>query len=55
MGSYHWPPGGVRDESIDAFVSAFGTLGYSLCEDAGTEPGVQKIAVQAKGAWPNTQ
>jgi hypothetical protein len=47
----HWPEGVPRQETLDAFRAAFATLGYMVCDDAGLEPGYEKIALfaDAKG------
>lgn len=41
----YWPPNAPREETIDAFCKAYGTLGYTLCYDCGVEPGLEKIAI----------
>ena len=33
MIGYYWPPGAARANSIDAYVAAFGTVGYVPCGD----------------------
>ena len=39
-----WPP--VRDDlTIDAFVEAYATLGYTPCEDGALVEGIEKIAL----------
>ena len=42
---YYWPPEVSRDETVAAFVAAFQTLGYDLCDNAMLEPGVEKVAI----------
>jgi hypothetical protein len=41
----YWPAGIPNEETIDAFVAAFGTLGYSTCEDGNLETGFVKVAI----------
>ena len=41
-----------RDVTIDAFVSAFATLGYSKCDTAENEAGIEKVALYAIGDEP---
>ena len=41
----HWPPGIPREATVEAFVTAFSTLGYAICKGAGLEPGFEKIAL----------
>jgi hypothetical protein len=45
MGFGHWPVGVPRAETVEAFVRAYQTLGYELCEDGGLEPGFEKVAL----------
>ena len=44
---YYWPPGVRSDETLEAFVEAFGTLGYQGCSDGSLEEGWEKIAIFA--------
>jgi hypothetical protein len=41
----YWPPNVPREETIDAFVQAYETLGYKLCYDERPELGIEKIAI----------
>ena len=41
----HWPESVPRKESLEAFIRAFKTLGYSLCLDDQLEPGFEKVAI----------
>jgi hypothetical protein len=43
----YWPAGVAKQESIPAFQDVFATLGYAVCSDAGTESGIEKIAIFA--------
>jgi hypothetical protein len=43
----YWPPKVPREETIEAFIRAYGTLGYVECNDATLEPGYEKIAIYA--------
>lgn len=45
----YWPPNVVRAVTIDAFLRAYATLGYTLCFDGVLEPGIEKIAIYGKG------
>lgn len=47
-----WPQGVPREETVDAFVAAIGTRGYSDCSSAELESGFEKIALYAQGANP---
>lgn len=52
MGQGFWPPGVTRVETLRAFQEAFGTLGFSPCDNANVEPGFEKVAVYAKESVP---
>jgi hypothetical protein len=47
-GINYWPRGVPREETVDAFISAFGTVGFTECSDGKLEPGVEKIALFVK-------
>jgi hypothetical protein len=40
-----WPSEAPREETVDAFISAFATLKYIPCDNADPEPGFEKIAL----------
>ncbi len=44
----YWPLSIPREETIDAFIAVFNTLGYDRCEDASLEPNYEKIAIFCK-------
>ena len=44
----YWPPDIRRETSLEAFVEAFKTLGYSVCNSADYEVGIEKIALYTK-------
>lgn len=46
-GRAFWPDDLPRERSLDAFVQAFGRLGFSGCESPEFEPGFEKIALFA--------
>lgn len=43
----YWPPGTSMEETIESFVHAYATVGYSVCEAGNRDPevGYQKIAI----------
>jgi hypothetical protein len=43
----YWPEGVAREETIAAFLAAFGELGFVSCEDHLLEEGYEKIAIYA--------
>jgi hypothetical protein len=45
MGVGYWPANVPRVVTFDAFLKAFGTLGYKLCNDNSLEVGLEKIAI----------
>ena len=47
--SGYWPPNVPRSETTQAFILAYGTLGFALCFDGTLEPGIEKIALYGKG------
>jgi len=42
---YYWPSGIPREESLEAFVQAYATMGFSVCKDGALESGFEKIAI----------
>jgi len=49
MGVGYWPPNVARNTSTEAFLRAYGNLGFTLCFDGTLEPGIEKIAIYGKG------
>jgi len=43
----YWPSGVPKEESLDAFLLAFASLGYEACEGEQLEQGFEKIALFA--------
>jgi hypothetical protein len=52
LGAGYWPEGVVRAETQEAFVAAYATIGFVSAVDDSLQPGVEKIAVYAKGGRP---
>jgi hypothetical protein len=50
--NWHWPAGVPSQETLDAFISAFATLGYEPCDSPSLELGYEKIAIYADGPLP---
>jgi hypothetical protein len=48
----YWPAGVVLEETLDAFMAAFATLGYAPASGEEAEPGFEKVALFANGAVP---
>jgi hypothetical protein len=48
----YWPDAVPRRETLDAFIAAFATLGYSLCPDGSTEDGFDRIAIYQLNEQP---
>src|SRR5258708_3906964 len=47
IGLAYWPENAPRSETVPSFVFAFGTFGYSACEDGTPESGFEKLAIYA--------
>ncbi|MBI3267951.1 MAG: hypothetical protein HYZ53_02940 [Planctomycetes bacterium] len=45
FGPYYWPEGIERRESLEAFVQALATRGYSVCDSGAYEPEFEKAAI----------
>lgn len=43
--SYYWPENVPREENLEAFVKAFETLGYLVCDNDNLERGFEKVAI----------
>ncbi len=41
----YWPPNTPLQESLDAFIKAFGSIGFTPCGDTNVEQGYEKIAL----------
>jgi hypothetical protein len=52
----YWPPGVPREETLEAFIRAFETLGYTTCDVAEYryEQGFEKIAIYADSSGKPT-
>lgn len=42
---YFWPPDVPRAETLDAFIKAYESQGYSLCQSSNYENGWEKVAL----------
>lgn len=50
---YSWPAGVNRTYTVDAYLEAYGTLGYVPCGgDATLRDGYQKVALYTKNNFP---
>lgn len=43
--SYYWPSGIPMEETLEAFVRAYESIGYSVCENGKYEFGYKKVAI----------
>ena len=48
----YWPEGVAREETADAFIAAYGTLGYRPCDDGRPEPSFEKVAIYFQRGRP---
>lgn len=46
----YWPRSAPRSETIDAFIAAYSTVGFSVCNNGALEDGIEKIALFAKSS-----
>jgi hypothetical protein len=44
---YYWPEGVPREVAVAAFVKAYETLGFAICEHGELEPNLEKLAIYA--------
>ena len=51
-GEGKWPEGVRREELLECFAEAYGTLGYETCEDAKLEAGYEKVSIYAQNGVP---
>jgi hypothetical protein len=47
-----WPDSVPRHETLDAFIAAFATRGYTPCVDESLEPEFEKVAIYASEEGP---
>lgn len=47
-----WPEGARREETEEAFVVAYGTLGYRECDSADLDPDTEKVAIYSIAGVP---
>jgi len=48
----YWSEGATNEETVSAFIEAFGTLGYCQCADGTFEEGYEKVALYALHTEP---
>jgi len=41
----YWPEGVPLNTSVEAFIAAYRTLGYEVCDGGDPEPGLEKVAL----------
>lgn len=49
LGDTYWPAEVLREATLEAFVEAFGNLGYEECAGGALETGWQKVAIFVDG------
>jgi hypothetical protein len=52
MAVHYWPEGVTPEETLEAFVAAFATLGFVPSEHGHFELGVEKVALYARDGKP---
>ena len=50
---YYWPEKIPREKSLQAFIDAYQTLGYSVCNNGDVEQGFEKIALYEDLSGPS--
>jgi hypothetical protein len=48
----YWPPDIPRQYTLEAYVQAFATLGYEVCDNDYLEDGYEKVAIFVEGNSP---
>lgn len=43
--NYYWPDGAPREHTLAAYIAAYQTLGYEICEGDELEKGFEKIVI----------
>ena len=51
-GIFYWPPDIPRQYTLEAYVEAFATLGYEVCDNDYLEDGYEKVAIFVEGNSP---
>jgi len=51
-GDARWPDGVQREERLQCFAEAYGTIGYQICEHGNLESGYEKIAIYTLNGIP---
>jgi hypothetical protein len=54
MKDHYWPPDAPEEVTLPAFIAAFETIGYQLCDNPDLEAGYEKIALYSKPAGTPT-
>lgn len=49
---YYWPPGIIREWTLEALVLAYGSLGFEKCDDSNFKPDFEKIAIYCREGEP---
>jgi hypothetical protein len=48
----YWPPNVPREYSLDGYIQAFESIGFTRCDSHDLEPGFEKVAIFANDAGP---
>ena len=51
--SGHWPQEAPRENTVRAFIIAYGLIGYSVCDNGDLELGFEKIALYTLNGEPS--
>jgi hypothetical protein len=48
----YWPSGVEPRETLEAYIQAYGTIGYRVCDSQALETGFEKISIYVKNGQP---
>jgi hypothetical protein len=48
----YWPPDAPRESSLDGYIRAFESIGFTRCDSSDWEPGFEKVAMVANETGP---
>lgn len=49
---HYWPSNIPREESLDAFIKLYSSIGYKCCDNDNLEDGYEKIVIYTNGGIP---
>lgn len=49
----YWPPGVAQENTLEAFIQAYATIGFAVCDNAELEPDFEKIVIYTTNGIPD--